>query len=617
LVVSQDGTVVAFGTSITSSDWSTEDGISVFQKINGSWTEAAFLKTTDFMDAIAISAAGDVVAVADGNAVEIFREPSGGWVDATPSFKLTMPHAEAGHFSTLSLNATELLAVFQPLSCNFSNGCGEAVVFVEPSGGWRNTSSPEAEFQSGVFGTASVSFSDALATLSSDTIAAIDEGGVGTVTQLAPDWSGGQTVNVNPVPSAVSSLCGVSGDAFTGNLLAILGYSGACGASAKFHVELLQQTSSSWASPGLLAKLTPSDLPGANTVGMAASANTVGVAGFDRNGTTCISLYIFQQPVGGWVDANETVKYSGLGFTGDCEFVGGSLGVSDSVIAIQTGDTVEVLDDSPIQPTVDLRATATLTDGTIGAAAGRAFQTTITVSNDDPHTTAPSVTLTSAIPSQLSHVSLSGASSSCRISAGTLNCTFGNLAPGQEEAVALNATAPAAGVAIAEVATVTDGVNVHSLRDTNPVLGYSTYTAPTAQNLTVTAGYTGSPLGTFIRGQLHGSDPNHRPLSYSLDGAVPPGMTVKLTDGGDFGLEADQTVGPGTYSFKYVANNGFVNSLPATVTVVIGNGGDQGCNTDCNNINPVTNVGGKGTIDIIMNVMLLGLFGLQRFRRRG
>jgi hypothetical protein len=382
-------------------------------------------------------------------------------------------------------------------------------------------------------------------------------------------------------------------------------------------VALLQQTSSNWASPALLATLTPSGTVGSNVpAAISVSDNTIGVVNFDSN--LCLVLYIFQQPSGGWVDAGETVKYSGsnLGFTGDCTTTRGLPGgfsVSDSVMALQTGSAVEVLDNSAIQPTVDLRATMTLAEGTIGAPAKGRFQITITVTNDDTSATAPSVLLTSAIPSQLSHTSVTSTGGNCGISAVGLKCSFGDFPPGRQETVVLTTTAPTVGSNLSDSATVTSSINPHSLRDTRPILAYATYVAPTAMNVTVTGGYNGSPAGTSITGHLKGSDPHGLPISYEL-AEVPSNLQVSVSPDGAFQVGAHQDVGPGTYKFTYVANNGYVDSVPATVTVVIDNGGDEGCNVDCGpNVSPVAN---KGSIGIIADLCLATLLGFGRRRRK-
>ncbi|HEY1773502.1 MAG TPA: hypothetical protein VGH91_09950 [Gammaproteobacteria bacterium] len=611
--VSSDGTTAVFGSSYTPLNGSTEEGISVFQKINGSWTEVAFLAVNDFARAVAISGTGDVVAAADGNVIDVFPEPTTGWADAVPSIKLAMPRNASGLFSALSFNTTELLGVFQP-SCNSTAGCTEVAMYVEPGAGWATSSSPQAIFSDSVFGPPSLSLFDSSISLSADTIAAVDDSGIGTVTQLAPNWSGGQTVSTNLLPSGISPLCSISGDGFTGSFLAILGYNGsACGPPLKFHVALLQQTSSSWASPSILATLTPSDSPNSNTLEMSASANTVGVVGLNNSAAPCISLYIFQQPVGGWLDANETVKYSGLGYTGDCQFVGGTIAVSDSVIAVQTGDSVEVLDNSTIQPTVDLRATMSLAANTIGAPANQAFQVTIAIENDDSTSSAPAVVLTSAIPSHLSDVTAAATSGKCTIAAGQLNCLFGNFAPGRQVTVTLNATAPAAGDHFIEAADITSSMNVHSLRDTRPALTYSTYTPPTAHDLMVAGVDTGGLAPTQVRGQLSGSDPNGLPITYSMLKA-PPQLIVGIDSTGSFSIVADPGVPTGTYQITYVTNNGFVDSVPATVTFKLTANGDQGCNVDCGpSVNPVAN---KGSIGLIADLILIGLLGLRRLIRR-
>jgi hypothetical protein len=129
----------------------------VFVKPKTGWsnmTQTAELVASDgqpkdyFGSSVAISGNTIVVgasgATVNGNpyqgAAYVFVEPAGGWSNMTETAKLTasdgVPYAELGVSASISGNTAILGA---PRNLGNNPGPGIAYIFVEPNGGWRNT----------------------------------------------------------------------------------------------------------------------------------------------------------------------------------------------------------------------------------------------------------------------------------------------------------------------------------------------------------------------------------------------------------------------------------------------------------------------------------------------
>jgi hypothetical protein len=124
----------------------------VFVKPAGGWkdmTETARLTASDgsagddFGGSVSIDGATIVVGASDhdqGNgAAYVFVEPSGGWMDTTQTAELTSSNGHRGLFgASVAIAGNMIVAGAPEQEGSFHPGPGAAYLFVEPSGGWVN-----------------------------------------------------------------------------------------------------------------------------------------------------------------------------------------------------------------------------------------------------------------------------------------------------------------------------------------------------------------------------------------------------------------------------------------------------------------------------------------------
>lgn len=585
-------------------------GVFVFEKINGSWTEVAFLRAKTTVASVAISNLGDVILAGDGTVIDVYQEPAGGWADAEPTAKLGLPGQPASTIvGQVTVNGSQVMGEFYDTACGMA--CGQLAVFVEPGSAWADSFVPNTIV-------AEAAFTPQLkngATLSADTIAS---GAVGEVveaiTRSTADWSG--TPNIFSV-TAPASFTGCFGKltGFAGSALAVAG--AACGgATEPYSIALLQQSGADWNAPTLLATLSTSDsVSGALVSQLDASSKTVGLATCDPSRFQSTNIYLFKKGAA-WADGNEIQKLTGLGpesntpcssYPHGKRYVGFS--VSDSVVVVNLNKEAQVFDSASIQPAVDLRTILTI-DNQKDAPAGMPFKFLVGAVNDDKTLTATGVSVTGTIPAALPHVKLVGAQGVCTLSSTQLNCSFGDLPPGQSAQATLSAVGPAAGTQMSQTASVTSTTNVHSLRDTQATLAYGAYAPPVAQDVAAKAQGTDNLAQTPVYGSFKATDPNGRGLLYKLMSAPEHG-TAYVLKGSNFVYYADSLF-IGTDSFTYEAYDGFVNSRPAKVAItVVSPNTNHGCSGNCGpKVNPVSNAGGG------LDLLSISVLGLLLFARR-
>jgi hypothetical protein len=81
---------------------------------------------------------------ADQGAVYVFVEPSGGWRDTPPIATLTVPTNGGGVFLGDSVSISADGATIVAGAENYGDGFGAALVFLKPAGGWADTNEPTA-----------------------------------------------------------------------------------------------------------------------------------------------------------------------------------------------------------------------------------------------------------------------------------------------------------------------------------------------------------------------------------------------------------------------------------------------------------------------------------------
>jgi hypothetical protein len=122
----------------------------VFVKSGNGWLQAAELKDGMTGDGFgySVAIASNTIAVAAGGAVYVFVQPSGGWENMLPTAALSIQDVGESRFAdsvAISSNGTTIVAGAEG---DGGFGSGAAYVFVEPPGGWTNTTQPTATLSS-------------------------------------------------------------------------------------------------------------------------------------------------------------------------------------------------------------------------------------------------------------------------------------------------------------------------------------------------------------------------------------------------------------------------------------------------------------------------------------
>jgi len=255
----------------------------VFAKPTGGWTnmtQTAKLSASDGSGFSSVAVSGNtVVAGSLSGEACVFVEPTGGWTDMTETAKLTS--SDSAYFFGASV-AVNLLANTIVVGAEESNtigtatGPGKAYVFVEPAGGWVNSTE-----------TASLTASD---------------GVLGDDFGFAVAIQGG--VIVAGAPNAT-----IGGNAYQGALYVFV------------------QPVSGWISTTQTAKLSGAYSPYVDVIGQTVSLshNTIVAGGFGL-------AYVFVKPVGGWTNtATQTAQLSDSGGRGPCFEAPGCFGNSVSI----------------------------------------------------------------------------------------------------------------------------------------------------------------------------------------------------------------------------------------------------------------------------------------------
>ena len=130
----------------------------VFVEPSGGWTdmtETAQLTASDsvpgdhFGSAVSVSLSTIVVGdfetpSSTQGAAYIFSEPAKGWANMTETAKLTAPSGQQGDLFGISVAANRGKTVVIGATQAGNDGGGAAYVFLEPTGGWKTTSQPNA-----------------------------------------------------------------------------------------------------------------------------------------------------------------------------------------------------------------------------------------------------------------------------------------------------------------------------------------------------------------------------------------------------------------------------------------------------------------------------------------
>ena len=310
----------------------------VYEKPATGWTsatEVARLTASDGVigDALGRSVAihGDtIVAAAPGatvggqarrGAAYVFVKPAGGWGDATETAKLVASSGKAGDQLGLATAVADDTVVVGSavIDVRGVTDQGAAYVFVEPPGGWvDSTETAMLSASDGAaldgFGFSAAASDDTLVLGSSgEDLGSGRPGGAYVFVEPPTGWATGtETAKLTPSDGQVGDLFGVSVAIDRGTIVvgaddADIGANPFQGAAYVF-----ERPDSGWSAGHETAKLTASDGATGDAFGFVAirgdrvvvGAHSANVAGTMNQG----AAYLYTKPVRGWVDATESSK---------------------------------------------------------------------------------------------------------------------------------------------------------------------------------------------------------------------------------------------------------------------------------------------------------------------
>jgi hypothetical protein len=352
--IAVDGdTVVAGAPGATVGGLANKGAAYVFVKPAGGWsdaTETAKLTASDggvgdnFGQSVAVD--GDTVAVGspDARAVYVFAEPADGWVDATEAAKLTASDGAPGDRLgwSVAIDGDTVAAGAYDADIGGQSNQGAVYVFVEPGGGWADTTqSAKLTVSDGASGDL-LGWSVAV---DGDTVAAgagvnADPGSVYVFVRPGAAWADATET------AKLTASDGAAGDGL-GYVVSLDGDTLAAGAlqagSGRGAVYVFVRPGAVWGDTTQTAKLTASDAAAHDQLGysvgldgdtIVAGADLATVGGRAAQG----AAYVFVRPSGGWTDATETAKLSASDGVAD-DALGESVGVSgDLVVASAVGN---------------------------------------------------------------------------------------------------------------------------------------------------------------------------------------------------------------------------------------------------------------------------------------
>jgi len=203
------------------------------------------------------------------------------------------------------------------------------------------------------------------------------------------------------------------------------------------------------------------------------------------------------------------------------------------------------------------------TDSADPVGRGSNFSYTITVHNNGPNN-ANSTILTDPLPAGVTFVS---ATTGCSLAAGTVTCDLGNINVNVDRIVTITVTAPNAAVLLSNTASA-----VCSITDPNTANNSDTETtlvenAPVANNDSYSVNED-TTLNVSAPGVLgNDTDVENDPLTAILVSGPASGNLTLNANGSFSYTPASNFNGPITFTYK--ANDGFIDSNTATVTITV------------------------------------------------
>ena len=303
--VSVSGATVVVGARLDDDNGLSSGSAYVFEKPVGGWMDATEVAKLTASDAAAhdwfgwsVSVSGDTIVVGaygeDDNgyfsgSAYVFEKPSGGWMDATQTAKLTASDGVAWDYFGYSVSVSGATVVVGAYG-NDGNGSnsGSAYVFERPSGGWANATQ--------------------------------------TAKLTASDGAADDVFGVSVSVSGDTVVVGANWDDDNG--------------SASGSAYVFEKPVGGWTDATETAKLTASDASASDHFGVSVSVSgdtvVVGAHWDNDKGINSGSAYVFEKPVGGWMDVAETAKLTASDGTPD-DYFGYSVSVSGATVVVGAG----------------------------------------------------------------------------------------------------------------------------------------------------------------------------------------------------------------------------------------------------------------------------------------
>ncbi|MCH8153406.1 MAG: FG-GAP repeat protein, partial [Planctomycetes bacterium] len=294
-------------------------------------------------DVVVVGAFGGEGIVAVSGSAYVFQKPPGGWVDMTETAKLTASDGAFQDFFGNSVSISgEVVVVGAVKDDDNGDRSGSAYVFVKPPGGWvdmtqtaKLTASDGALFDE--FGI-SVSISGDVAVVGAyrDDDNGQDSGSAYVFVQPPGGWVDmSQTAKLTASDGAFDDRFGIS-VSISGDVIVVGAQFGDGIVVDSGSAYVFQKPVGGWVNMTQTAKLTASD--GAindefgRSVSISGDVAVVGAQSDNDNGSFSGSAYVFQKPPGGWMNMTETAKL--IASDGAASDFFGSVSISGEVVVV-------------------------------------------------------------------------------------------------------------------------------------------------------------------------------------------------------------------------------------------------------------------------------------------
>jgi FG-GAP repeat len=310
------------------------NGVCVFVKPANGWRdmkETATLTASDgtLLESAAING-NTIVAAGQDGAAYVFVEPADGWANMTQTAKLTATGAGLG-FLGISISGNTVVAGAPDAQIGANQGQGAAYIFVEPAGGWVDmTQTAELTAADGASGDALgyAAVIDGGTVVAGAPNASLTGGYNQGATYVFVEPAGGWIDSTETAKLTASNASSVAG---LGKSVAIEANTIVSGAPYQLDaneqgggaVYVFVEPAQGWASTTQTAELTPT-----NPVSEAAMGSSVAISGnliaAGSPGTFTISkrqlAYEFLKPAGGWVNTTQSAVEGPTKAPGYAEF---------------------------------------------------------------------------------------------------------------------------------------------------------------------------------------------------------------------------------------------------------------------------------------------------------